>query len=276
MSQARFVWAEDLHFFYGTQQVLHGIDVEVRQGEMLGLVGPNGAGKSTFLRIVSGALKPKEGAVYVNGVNLCGLRPKDRARLVAMVSQHPTVLPFGFTALETVLMGRNPYLGLLQWEGPEDLEIARRVMELTDTWQFAHRAVSSLSGGERQRVFIARALAQEAPLLLLDEPTAHLDIAYQSGIFSLLQAIRTERPVTVLTAIHDLTLAAQYCDRVAVLHQGAIFALGRPIEVVVPEVVFRAFGTAVSVVKHPVDHTPVVLLHKGRGGVDGRMHGRYP
>ncbi len=276
MSQARFVWAEDLHFFYGTRQVLCGIDVEVRQGEMLGLVGPNGAGKSTFLRIVSGALKPKEGTVYVNGINLCGLRPKDRARLVAMVSQHPTVLPFGFTALETVLMGRNPYLGLLQWEGPEDLEIARRVMELTDTWQFAHRSVASLSGGERQRVFIARALAQEAPLLLLDEPTAHLNIAYQSAIFDMLHAIRMERPMTVLAAIHDLTLAAQYCDRIAVLHQGAIFALGRPIEVVAPEVVARAFGTAVSVVKHPVDHTPVVLLHKGRGGVDGRMDARYP
>ena len=249
---------EDLYFSYGTTAILQGISLEVREGEMLGLVGPNGAGKTTLLRIISGTLKPQTGEVYLDGANLRQLRPRDRARRVAMVPQNPAV-PQGFTALEVVLMGRNPHLGLLQWEGAEDLEVCRRVMELTSTWEFAHRLISTLSGGERQRVFIARALAQEARLLLLDEPTAHLDIGYQADILDTIENIRREARITVVAAMHDLTLAAQYCNRMAALHQGIIFALGRPEEVLTPEVVSVAFGAEVSITKHPVHQTPVVL-----------------
>ena len=250
--------ATGIRFSYGRHVILHHISLEIGPGEIVGLVGPNGSGKTTFLRLISGALTPQEGKVCIQGRALPLLHPRDRARLVAMVQQNPTV-PTGLTALEVVTMGRNPYLGLLQWEGPKDMDVCQRVMELTDTWEFADRLVSSLSGGELQRVFIARALAQETPVLILDEPTAHLDISYQTNIFDMIEKIRRDTGMSVLLAMHDLTLAAQYCNRIAALYQGNIFALGRPAQVLTPDVVSKVFGAPVSIVEHPVHKTPVVL-----------------
>ena len=247
-----------IEFAYGQRVVLQGISLEAELGEIVGLVGPNGSGKTTLLRIVTGSLAPHQGEIYIQGRKLPSLQPRDRARLVAMVQQNPAV-PQGFTALEMVLMGRNPHLGLLQWEGRKDVELCQRAMELTETWEFAHRLVSSLSGGELQRVFIARALAQETPVLILDEPTAHLDISFQTGIFDTVERVHRSTKVTVLVAMHDLTLAAQYCDRIAALHQGSILAIGEPREVLTAELISRVFGTPVSVVEHPVHGTPVVL-----------------
>ena len=252
------VKAAGICFSYGEKVILREVSLEVRAGETVGLVGPNGSGKTTFLRIVSGGLSPQRGEVYVDGRQLPSLRPKDRARLVAMVPQNPAV-PEGFTALQMVMMGRNPFLGLLQWEGPRDVEVCRRVMELTETWEFADRMVSSLSGGELQRVFIARALAQETRVLILDEPTAHLDISYQTATMDLIERVRRETSVTVLMAMHDLTLAAQYCGRIAALYEGGIFACGEPSQVLTADVVSRVFGAPVIIVEHPVHKTPVVL-----------------
>ena len=250
--------AHRVGFSYRDQPILSGMSLEVERGEMVGLVGPNGAGKTTFLKIVTGILSPDGGEVFIQGSPLTSLRARDRARLVAMVHQNPTV-PIGFSAFNVVMMGRNPHLALLQWEGPRDMDVCRRVMELTGTAEFAQRHVTQLSGGELQRVFIARALAQETPVLVLDEPTAHLDISYQTGVLDMIETIRRETGVTVLLAMHDLTLAAQYCDRVAVLHRGSVFANGRPSAVLTPEVVSQVFGATVSVVEHPVHGTPVVL-----------------
>ena len=250
--------ATGVHFSYAQHAVLRGLDLEARPGEIVGLVGPNGSGKSTFLRVASGTLVPRQGEVIVQGKRVSALKPRDRARLVAMVQQSPAVPP-GFTVLDVVLMGRNPYLGLLQWEGAGDYEICQRVMELTETWDFADRPVSSLSGGELQRVFIARALAQETPVLLLDEPTSHLDISYQTGVLDMILRVKGQTQITVLVAMHDLTLAAQYCNRIAVLHQGVIYACGEPSEVLTSDVVSKVFGTPVAIVEHPVHGTPVVL-----------------
>ena len=247
-----------LSFSYGNAAVLDNANLHVQPGEMLGLVGPNGAGKTTLLRCITGTLRPVRGGAYLDGDDVQGLSPKNRAKRVAMVPQNPAVPP-GFTALDVVLMGRNPHLGLLQWEGQADLAVARRVMELTDTWRFANRLISTLSGGEKQGVFIARSLAQEPPVLLLDEPTAHLDIRYQPVVLDLIQEIRSTTGVTVLAAMHDLSLAAQYCERIAVLHKGAIYALGEPEEVITKEVVSEVFNTQVSIGRHPVYGTPVVL-----------------
>ena len=258
MNNAPPLQATAVGFSYGDQVILQSVSLEARSGEVVGLVGPNGSGKTTFLKVVIGTLAAQRGAVYVHGKELPTLRPRDRARLVAMVQQSPAVPP-GFTALEVVLMGRNPYLGLLQWEGPKDIDVCHRVMDLTETWQFADRLVSSLSGGELQRVFIARALAQETPMLILDEPTAHLDISYQTSILDLIEKIKRETNITVLLAMHDLTLAAQYCGRIAALHQGSIVAFGEPSQVLTAELVSKVFGVAVSIVEHPVHKTPVVL-----------------
>ena len=258
MSQAPPIVVSGIQFSYGQNPVLREISMEAGLGEIVGLVGPNGSGKTTFLRVVAGTLSPQRGQVYVEGREMPSLRPRDRARLVAMVQQSPAV-PSGFTSLEVVLMGRNPYLGLLQWEGPKDIEICQRVMELTETWEFAHRPLASMSGGEIQRVFIARALAQETPVLILDEPTAHLDIRYQPSIFDMIQRVRRHTNITVLLAMHDLTLAAQYCKRIAVLHEGRIYAIGEPSEVLTADIVSKVFGAPVSIVEHPVHKTPVVL-----------------
>ncbi len=250
--------ATGIGFAYGPRPILHDINLEAGTGEAIGIVGPNGSGKTTLLRIASGVLTPGKGAIYVQGRQLPSLRPRDRARLVAMVQQSPTV-PTGLSALEVVLMGRNPYLGLLQWEGQRDVDVCREMMELTETWEYADRPVSTLSGGELQRVFIARALAQQTPVLILDEPTSHLDISYQTGVMDMVERIRRKTGITVLAAMHDLSLAAQYCSRIVALHQGAIVASGEPSEVLTADVVARVFGASVSVIQHPIHKTPVVL-----------------
>jgi iron complex transport system ATP-binding protein len=238
--------------------VLTDVNLAIRRGETVGLVGPNGAGKSTLLKLIGGTITPQRGRILLEGKPLPSLSPAEKARRIALVPQTPTV-PAGFTCLDMVLMARNPHLRFLQWEGPHDMDISRHAMEMTGTSALASRTLTNLSGGERQRVFIARALAQEPSLLLLDEPTAHLDIAYQKTIMDMLEAIRQRTGVTMLMAIHDLTTAAQYCQRIVVLHQGHIVADGQPRDVLTAHLLSEVYGTSVSVSSHPVDGTPVVL-----------------
>ena len=262
--------AQDVHLSYGTTAVLAGLDLEVFPGEVVGLVGPNGSGKSTFLRIASGTLRAQQGWVYLDGSEVALLKPRDRAKLVAVVQQSPAVPP-GFTAMDVVLMGRNPYLGLLQWEGKTDYRKCQTVMEMTETWEFADRLVSTLSGGELQRVFIARALSQETPVLLLDEPTTHLDISYQTAVLDIINRVREQTDVTVLMAMHDLTLAAQYCTRIAALHEGKILTCDVPSRALTEDVVSKLFGVPVSIMEHPVHKTPVVLPVGQAVNTDGEL-----
>ncbi|MBI4304766.1 MAG: ABC transporter ATP-binding protein [Chloroflexi bacterium] len=256
---------------------LSEISLTVRRGEAVGIVGPNGAGKSTLLRIGSGILRGDEGAVLINGNDVRGMGPNERARIVAAVPQNPTV-PDGFRALDVVLMGRNPHLRLLQWEGRRDFETALAAMSLTDTEQFADRPLKSLSGGERQRVFIARALAQEPEVLVLDEPTAHLDLRYQVEVMDTISRVRYERGLTVVCAMHDVTLAAQYFDRLVVLAGGRIRAAGTPAEVLRADLLSEVFGTEVVVMPHPMAGTPVALPIGTRprtsASYDGRAVGK--
>ena len=249
---------QGVHFGYGSKPVLQGLGLHLDRGEMVGLVGPNGSGKSTLLKLVSGVLRPQGGAIFIKEQDTQLLSTRQWARLVAVVPQNP-VVPAHFTALEMVLMGRTPHLGLLQWEGTGDTEAVERAMRLTRCWELAHQPMGKMSGGERQRVLIARALAQEAPLLLLDEPTASLDLVYQTHTFDLVQQLQRTQGLTVLVAIHDLTLAAQYCHRLALLHRGAIHAEGHPEEVLTPEQLRTVYGAEVVLVCHPVTGLPVVL-----------------
>jgi iron complex transport system ATP-binding protein len=175
------------------------------------------------------------------------------------------LLPDGFTALEVTLMGRTPYLRLLQSEGPEDLKIARRSMLQTDALHLSDRDVNELSGGERQRVIVARALTQQSPILLMDEPTVHLDIGHQIGLLDLVRELASEQSLSVIAVVHDLSLAAQYCDRLVLLKDGEMFATGAPDAVLQPATVKTVYGLDVHVISHPTTGRPVVVPIPGSG-----------
>jgi iron complex transport system ATP-binding protein len=243
---------------YPEHPVLHQVSLRVDPGEVLAVVGPNGVGKSTLIKAASGALPPLSGEVRINGQDLRSLRPAARARLVSVVPQ-ATDLPGNFLALDVVLMGRTPYLRWLENEGALDWEAARLAMERTELAELAERPVGELSGGEQQRVLIARALAQQAPVMLLDEPTAHLDLRHQDQVLRLVRELARERSLAVLLALHDLNLVARFADRVALLSNGGVCALGKPEEVLTPDGLAEVYGMRIHVMPHPVFGTPLVL-----------------
>jgi iron complex transport system ATP-binding protein len=247
-----------LHAGYGAIAVLRGIDVDVERGELCALVGPNGCGKTTLIRVISGIVPPQTGTVLLDGVDLRGANAAATARRVAVVAQG-AALPERFTAFEVVLMGRTPHLRLLQSESRHDVDIVRAAMERADCWQLHARPVEELSGGERQRVIIARALAQEPELLLLDEPTSHLDIQHQVEAFRLVLELCREQDLAALAVVHDLTLAAMFADRIAMLSRGTITAAGTPQAVLQPHVIEQVYGTAVRVLAHPTSGRPIVV-----------------
>ncbi len=258
MENTELIRAEDVWAGYSTTPVLKGIHLRLLRGEMVGLLGPNGSGKSTLLRVLSGVLKPQKGQVWLEGRLLSHLRAKEVAQKLAFVPQREEVA-FGFTAWEVVLLGRAPYIGWWGKERATDLQATRRAMERTDSLCLSERAFSTLSGGERQRVVLARGLAQETPLLLLDEPLTHLDVAHQVGTLSLLRQLNREEGLTVLAALHDINLASEFCDRLIVLRQGQIVADGTPSEVITPALLARVFGLDAWVRVNPATGRPHVL-----------------
>lgn len=233
-------------FGYGERPVVAELDLEVRAGEVVGVLGRNGSGKTTLLRGATGLLRAFAGRVELLGDPIERLPRREIARRVAVVPQEG-IPPFPFTALDVVLMGRAPRLRPFEFEGEEDLDAARRALREVGAAQFADREISALSGGERQRVVVARALAQEAPLLLADEPTAHLDLHHAVEVFALLGRLARERGLGVLVVTHDLNLAARHCDRLALLAEGRLIACGPPESVLDPPLLERAFGCAVQV-----------------------------
>jgi iron complex transport system ATP-binding protein len=226
--------------------------------ELVGLLGPNGSGKTTLLKAISRALRPKVGAVYLNEEEVYQMKGREVAKSVAVVPQVGGV-GFDLTALDVVLMGRHPHLGRFELEGERDLAIAREAMKMTKVWHLAERRVSELSCGERQRVMIARALAQEPKVLLLDEPTTHLDINCQLEIMDLLREICVRRGIAALAVLHDLNLASCYCDRLMLMKEGRIVAAGSVEEVLTSENVREVFGVDALVKRHPATGAPYVV-----------------
>ncbi|MBI4606452.1 MAG: ABC transporter ATP-binding protein [Planctomycetes bacterium] len=253
---------EGITVCYGARTALEDASLEVRPGEILALIGPNGSGKSTLIRAASGVIAPRRGRVTADGEDVHGLRPALRARKLAVVPQAVS-LPEAFTARETVLLGRTAYLGWLGHETPADREAAAAAMERTRTAGLAARRLGDLSGGERQLVLVARALAQRARFLLMDEPTAHLDLRHEAAILGLARELAHSDGLGVLVALHDLNLAARHADRAALLDAGRIAATGSPAEVLTPERLSAAYGTEVEVVRHPDTGLPVVSARLG-------------
>jgi len=247
---------------YGRARALEPFTDTVRPGEWLCLIGPNGAGKSSLLRAIAG-LVPHDGEILVDGAPLSLRTSRRRAALVAHVPQAPS-LPDDMSAFDYVLLGRNPYVGYFGSETKHDRDMVRGVLERLDLQSFAGRHLGTLSGGERQRIVIARALAQEAPIMLLDEPTSALDIGHQQQALELVDSLRREHGFTVVSAMHDLTLAGLYSDRLALLHQGHCVASGEASAVLRAETLTEFYGVSVSV-HHEPDGTVVVIPRRSPG-----------
>jgi iron complex transport system ATP-binding protein len=250
---------DNISLGYDKQTVLRNVNLEAKPAEMLGIIGPNGAGKSTLIRGITRLIQPTSGKIFLNGNEISGIPRQKLAQLVAVVPQNPT-LPEPFTALEVVLMGRTPHLGLLRYEGEKDLTIVKNVMEATQTISFAERRVGELSGGERQRLTIARALAQEPKIILMDEPTANLDINYQIETLNLARELCQKQELIVVLTLHDLNLASQYCDRLVVLGKGTVYCQGTPQTVINAETIKDVYGAEVHVYPHPVNKLPTTLI----------------
>ena len=252
---------QNLTVDYGPRRILHDVSLTVQSGEVLALIGPNGAGKSTLIRAVSGVIPIAGGHVRTNGDDFASLSTLQRARYIATVPQAVS-LPPAYTVWETVLFGRTPYLGFLGQPSKKDEEIARQSLARVSALPFADRRVGELSGGEQQRVLLGRALCQSTPILLLDEPTAHLDLQYQVSLLELVHELAHKDHLAVLIALHDLNLAAHYADRIALMVAGQIKAEGKPEQVLRRELIEEAYCLSVQVVKHPFLDIPLVLPDK--------------
>jgi iron complex transport system ATP-binding protein len=249
---------------YGARDVLRGVTLAARPGEVLGLVGPNGSGKTTLVRVASRALRPRAGRVLLEGRDPYSLAARHAARLVAVVPQDLAPV-FTFTVLEVVLMGRSPYRSAWRGGGADDWSAARAAMEATAVQHLADRPMEELSGGERRRVVLAQALAQEAPVLVLDEPTTHLDVRHVLDLLGIVRRLAAGERRAVLGVFHDLNLAAATCDRIVALHEGRVVAEGPPSEVVTRELLREVYGVEADVHPNALTGRPVVALNPPAG-----------
>ncbi len=245
-------------FSWPGRPVLARVSLAVEAGEFVGLLGPNGSGKSTLLRLIGGTLAPAAGEIEVAGLPVGRANRRELARRVATLAQTP-ILPDAFTVAELVLLGRTPHLRTFQSEGPADFAAARRALRAAECLPLAGRWVGELSGGERQRASLARALAQEPRVLLLDEPTAHLDPGVGQEIMATLTRLNREEGLTIVASFHDINLAAALCPRLLLLHEGRLIADGPPGVVITPPLLRRAYGYDAQVIPHPQTGRPVVL-----------------
>ena len=257
-----------IYIRFGAEPILESVDLTVRRGEWVGLIGPNGAGKTTLLRSITGAV-PFEGSVAIDGADVSTLKRRQLARSVALVPQHP-VLPPGTRVVDYVLLGRTPHLGEVSGPSRHDLDVVANVLGSLSLSRLVDRDVTTLSGGELQRVVIARALAQESPILLLDEPTTALDIGKQQAVLELVDKLREQRTLTVLSAMHDLTIAGQFPDRLIMLSAGRVVAQGRGRDVLDPAMIRAHYGADVRILDDGAGGIVVVPLRSQKGSSDSR------
>lgn len=265
--------AESLTLGYGGDVVVDGLTLTVPRGRVTALIGPNGCGKSTLLRGLTRLLKPREGAVLLDGQDIHSLGAKELARRLGLLPQTP-LAPGGITVAELVGLGRAPHQGWLTRNSEADRAAVARALELTHTTELADRVVDELSGGQRQRVWIAMVLAQDTGVLLLDEPTTFLDMAHAVDVLDTIAELNARQETTVVMVLHDLNLAARYCDHLVVMSGGRVVGDGAPADLLTPALLDEAFGLAAQVIADPVSGTPMVVpIGRTRvvpeGGVDG-------
>lgn len=249
---------QGLSFAFEQEKILMDIDLKIDRGKFYSILGPNGSGKTTLIKNICKTLSTKHGSIYVGEKDIKGLGRREMATEMALVPQNTTV-EFEFSALDIVLMGRTPYISRFSRESEEDLNIARKAMEATNTWQFRHKSINSLSGGERQRVIVARAITQATDIILLDEPISSLDIYHQVEILNTLKELNLKKSITIIAVLHDLNLAAAYSDQIIMMHQGRIHSQGEPEKILDKEKVKEVYGIDVHVIKNPVSGKPHVI-----------------
>ncbi len=258
MDNNHLVVIDRLSVRFGAAPILDEVTFGVRRGEVMALIGPNGAGKTTLIRAASGAIPASGGQVRVLGQDIALLSPAQRAHHLAVVPQARN-LPEAFTVWQTVMMGRTPYLGWLGQPAAKDQQRVEWALQRTSCQDLKERLIGELSGGEQQRVLLARALAQDTPVLLLDEPTAHLDLRHQSILLNLVHTLALQDGLGILMALHDLNLVALFADRVVLLSEGRVNAEGSPAEVLTPAHLMAAYQMSLQVVSHPEYGTPLIL-----------------
>ncbi len=262
MKNAELISIKKLCGGYGKNRVIKGISFNIKKGEILGIIGPNGSGKSTLLKLMSRVLNTEDGEVLLEGCDISRMGLKKLSQKIAFVPQE-TLVNFAYTAEEIVRMGRIPHLKRLQSESKTDHQIVERSLQETDTLTLKDKYINELSAGERQRVIIARALAQEPSILLLDEPTSHLDIGHQVQLLNLLKKLNIEKSLTVLIVLHDLNLASEYCEKIILLESGRIYKEGRPEDVLTHQNIENVYKTSVIVKENPTSSKPYCILISG-------------
>ena len=249
---------------YDSHPVLDGIKFRCEPNDFVGIVGPNGSGKTTLLRVMSRVLRPALGSVTVDGQDPYLSEPVVLAKKLAVVPQD-SIVNFDFTALEVVMMGRNPHVEAFKMEGPHDLQVAKDAMKITKCLSLAERKMSQLSGGERRMVIIARALAQEPKILLLDEPTLNLDVSHQIELMDTVRNLCKKKRLIVLSVFHDFNLASRYSDYLLMLSKGKLFSVGTPEEVFTEENIQEVFNVKTEITNHPVTRLHITVLSSGSG-----------
>ncbi len=250
--------AGGVRFAYkGGREVLRGIDLSAGEGQMISILGPNGSGKTTLLRCLLGQLSPTAGSILLDGRELRRHSPRGLARLLAYVPQFPQSA-FAFSVQEIVLMGRFAHTGIMGMTSQQDLAIAREAMRMTETLDFASRTLEELSGGEAQRVMIAIALAQQPSVMLMDEPTSHLDIKNQLNIHKMMKRVAHDWPMAVICVSHDIGLAARYSDRLVLMRQGEVAAAGSPGEVIKADILSKVYDVQIDLVEIPDEPVPLI------------------
>lgn len=250
---------ENLFCGYGKKKVIEDISFNILPGEISGIIGPNGAGKTTLFRAITRILDTSSGQIKYRGRNIKDMTIRELARLIGVLPQSMPAA-FSFTVLDFVLMGRSPHMKRWQSIQEEDLALADEMMRLTEVKDLKNRYITELSGGELQRVLLAQALVQEPELLLLDEPTSHLDITHQVEIMDLIRKLNKEKKLTIIMVLHDLNLAGEYCDRLILLDKGKIHTIGSPNEVLTYSNIEKVYRTVVVVKDNPITKRPHVLL----------------
>jgi iron complex transport system ATP-binding protein len=255
--QYQNVTIDQLYYSYTETPFIHDLSFNFKAGELFNVVGPNGAGKTTLLYLLGGIIKPQSGQILLDGIPLSSLKRQALAKIMTIIPAESNIA-FDFTVYDIVSMGRYPYHSPLESLTGNDHEIIREAIEQTGLKKYEHKIFNQLSSGERQRVLIARALAQKTSILLMDEPTVHLDIHYQSDIYRLAQSLAHDKNLSVFMISHDLNYTSMYSDRIMLMHEGSIVKIGIPDDIFQPELLSDIYGTTLSVFSHPKTGKPTI------------------